>query len=109
MSGKWEGRKVHKARAYWLPRLPVPCARCRRPVIHDPAKRFGGWHVGHVHDRWAGGSDDISNTWPEHDRCNLSAGGRVGAAITNTRRAESAPTSSTRAMAPERDRRIRGR
>ena len=64
------------------------------------------WHVGHVVDRWMGGPDDISNTWPEHARCNMSAGGKIGAQITNTRRAEVATSSS---MAPERDRRIRGR
>lgn len=107
MSGKWAGRKVHSARAYWLPRLPVPCARCKRLVIHDPAKKFGGWHVGHQVDRWLDGPDDISNQWPEHDKCNLSAGGKVGAAITNTRRAQITMPTST--MAPERDRRIRGR
>lgn len=105
MSEKWAGTKVRKARAYWLPKLPVPCARCGRPVVHIEGKRAGGWNVGHVHDRWAGGPDDISNTWPEHARCNMSAGGKVGAAMTNARREESAAVS----MLPERSRRIRGR
>lgn len=102
MSGAWAGRKVQRARAYWQARLPVPCRRCRRPVMPDQK-----WHVGHVIDRWAGGPDDISNTWPEHAGCNLSAGGKVGAAITNTRKAEAVTV--RRGMTPERDRRIRGR
>ena len=105
MSGTWSGDKVRKARAFWLPQLPVPCAKCGKPVTHDSTKRAGGWNVGHVHDRWAGGSDDIANTWPEHDRCNMSAGGKVGAAMTNRHKESAAAV----AMMPERSRRIRGR
>ena len=43
------------------------------------------------------------NTWPEHTHCNTSAGGRLGAAITNARRRVTRPT-----MVAERDRGIRG-
>ena len=89
MSGKgqaWSGRTVTDARAYWRPRLPLPCRRCGRPVVHDPTRRYGGWHVGHIIDRALGGSvTDRSNQWVEHDRCNMRAGGQLGAAITNAR------------------------
>lgn len=108
MSDKWSGAVVRNARAYWLPKLPVPCSRCKRPVIHDERKRAGGWHVGHVIDRWMGGPDDISNTWPEHDHCNMSAGGKVGAAMTN-RAHEGRRELAKVTMIPERTRRIRGR
>lgn len=107
MAGKWQGSDVRKARAHWAPALPVPCARCGKPVMNDPAKRAGGWHVGHVIDRWMGGPDDISNTWPEHDTCNMSAGGKVGAAMTNRSREVRNPASVS--MIPEQTRRIRGR
>ena len=104
MADKWAGRKVQEARDYWMKRLPVPCAKCGRPVLHDPSKRAGGWNVGHQIDRWMGGPDELSNTWPEHAHCNMSAGGRVGAAMTNRNR-----TPATVTMLPERTRRIRGR
>lgn len=97
-SSRWAGRKVGKARAYWSRRLPLACRRCGRPVT--PGQR---WQVGHILDRALGGDDGIENQWPEHQRCNLSAGGRLGAAITNSRRARAA-----RSMPPERRRGIRG-
>lgn len=87
MAGTWSGRKVTNARAYWRPRLPLPCWRCGRMVVHDPNKPHGGWTVGHLIDRALGGSDAISNTWPECSRCNFGAGGKAGARITNARRA----------------------
>lgn len=99
----WSGRTVTNARAYWRPRLPLPCRRCGRPVVHDPAKRYGGWHVGHIVDRALGGSDHVSNQWPEHDGCNMSAGGKAGAAITNARR-----PGAVAALQSERERGIRG-
>jgi len=83
MSSTWSGRKVTNARAYWAARLPLPCRRCGRPVL-----KTQNWHVGHIHDRALGGSDRISNTYPEHARCNTSAGGKQGAAITNARRSQ---------------------
>lgn len=86
MTQRWAGSVVRAARAHWLPRLPLPCRRCGRPVVNDPSKRNGGWTVGHIEDRWTGGSDSITNTWPEHSGCNYSAGGKVGAAMTNSRR-----------------------
>lgn len=96
--GRWSGRKVTDARAYWSKRLPLPCRRCRRPV--QPSQR---WHVGHVQDRSLGGSDARTNQWPEHARCNERAGGQLGAAITNARRATAATD-----LASDRARGIRG-
>lgn len=77
----WSGSKVRAARAFWLPRLPLPCRRCGR-IVTSSMK----WQVGHIIDRALGGPDTIDNTYPEHARCNLSAGGKLGAAKTNARR-----------------------
>ncbi|WP_374199119.1 HNH endonuclease signature motif containing protein [Actinotalea ferrariae] len=76
-----------------------PCARCGRPITLAMK-----WDVGHILDRALGGSDDLTNTRPEHSRCNQAAGGQRGAAITNARRAATNP----RALPPARDRGIRG-
>lgn len=95
MSTRWAGSVVVKARAYWRPRLPVPCCRCGRPVHHDPRKRAGGWHVDHYPiPRSAGGTE----TWPAHDLCNTSDGGKVGAAITNSRRRPRRPNGNIRGV-----------
>jgi hypothetical protein len=59
----------------------APCRRCGRPVT------LAAYDAGHIDDRYAGGADDPANAWPEHPRCNRSAGGKVGAAITNAKRA----------------------
>lgn len=78
----WSGSKVRRARTYWQQRLPLPCWRCGRVLT-----RYSKWTVGHVIDRAAGGSTtDPANQWPECASCNFSAGGKVGAAITNARR-----------------------
>ena len=41
------------------------------------------WHAGHIQDRAQGGSDSRNNYAPEHATCNMSNGGKLGAAITN--------------------------
>lgn len=53
--------------------LPVECAKCGLPIYPDQA-----WDLGHQVDRALGGLDDPSNIWPEHARCNRSAGGHLG-------------------------------
>lgn len=79
----WSGRQVTNARAYWRPRLPVPCCRCQKPVIPDPRLPHDGWQVDHWPvPREMGGTE----TWPAHSKCNMSAGGKRGAAIINARR-----------------------
>jgi hypothetical protein len=68
-----------KLRAQWEPKVragAVDCARCRRPILPGQA-----WQLGH-HDQ-----DRGRYNGPEHARCNLQAGGRAGAAVTNGQRA----------------------
>lgn len=64
-------------RAAWQARLDagavVACWRCGRCIPREPRL----WQLGH---RPSGPS------LPEHPRCNMSAGGRIGAAITNAKR-----------------------
>ena len=98
----WSGRKVTTARAHWRGRLqagPLPCYRCGKPVtVHDR------WTVEHLLERAYGGSEtDVSNQWVAHLHCNSSAGGRIGAAITNGRR-----SATVERMDSERSRGIRG-
>lgn len=100
--GRWAGTPVTRARAYWAARLPLPCSRCGKPVIPDTTKPDHGWQVDHWPiPRELGGTD----TWPAHRTCNLLAGAKRGAQITNTRRNQ---TANTPAWAPETERKIRG-
>lgn len=89
----WSGRKVMKARAFWRPRLPLPCYRCGRPVRPDHR-----WTVEHIRRRGEGGAEGVENQWVSHASCNFRDGGRAGgargAAITNARRT----TTSTRRL-----------
>ncbi|ARU50135.1 hypothetical protein CBR64_00130 [Cellulosimicrobium cellulans] len=84
-STSWSGREVTTAREYWTGRLraagALPCRRCGRPLTV-----LSRWTVGHIIDRDAGGPKTRANEWPEHARCNFSAGGKIGAAKTNARR-----------------------
>jgi hypothetical protein len=52
-------------------------------VIHDPRRKAGGWHPDHYPVRREDGGTRVV---PAHDTCNLSDGGKRGAAITNARR-----------------------
>lgn len=62
------------------------------------------WTVEHLLERAYGGSEtDVSNQWVAHYTCNSSAGGRIGAAITNGRRA-----TTVERMDSEHSRGIRG-
>jgi hypothetical protein len=102
----WSGHLATRARAYWAPLVEAGeahCRRCGHLITPNPNARDRGWHVGHVIDRALGGTDTLDNTWPEHSRCNLSAGGKLGVALTARRRTDT----PTRTMPPERERRIR--
>ncbi len=68
---------------------PVMCIGCGRAITPD--QRFD---VGHIIDHHLGGSHDLSNLGPQHRRENRSAGGRVGATITNggSRKSRRLPT-----------------
>ena len=87
---KWGGNDSRKARAHCrqlLQQGPVPCQRCNREITSaDPES---SWHAGHLEDHATGGSDtDTANFYPEHVKCNTSAGGKLGAAITNGHKLE---------------------
>ena len=105
MSG-WGGREAQRARDQWRPAVTsgaVLCCRCGKPIRPDPAKRGHGWQVDHWPiPREFGGTE----TWPAHSLCNMSAGGRRGAEITNARKLEA---KQLERMPSERERRIRGR
>lgn len=82
---KWGGRKVTKARDTVRAMLPAPCWRgCGKVITRDWPEK--DWHAGHVNGRAEGGPDNVTNYLPECRWCNLSEGGKVGAAITNGKR-----------------------
>lgn len=81
----WGGAKSRNARAIVRAQLPACCWRCGKLISPDDPE--SSWHAGHVTDRAAGGEDSSGNYAPECSACNLSAGGKVGAAITNANRA----------------------
>lgn len=56
----------------------VRCVDCGRPV-HEGQR----WDVGHIIRPANGGTHDYENLGASHRRCNRSAGGRVGAMMTN--------------------------
>jgi hypothetical protein len=82
-SGKkaWGGRASTNARKIVRAMLPAGCWRCGKELTPDMPET--AWHAGHVQDRGQGGADSASNYAPECASCNLSAGGKLGAAITN--------------------------
>lgn len=84
-SSRWGGSASRRARAYWAPRLPVPCCRCGLPVVPDPSQSSDGWQPDHWPiPREFGGTE----TWPAHAHCNLSAGGKRGAEIVKAKRSQ---------------------
>ena len=89
-SRKWGGRDSERARAHCRALLPAACWRgCGRVITPDwPDK---DWHAGHLEDRAQGGARDPLGTLPECRWCNTSAGGKLGAAITNGTRAAVVP------------------
>jgi hypothetical protein len=64
--------------------LPQPCVECGRVVLPTDA-----WQVGHRQAAALGGQPTMANTGPVHTACNRKAGGRLGAQITNAKRAQS--------------------
>lgn len=77
-----------KLRAVIKPQLPLPCVNCPHQVTPDQP-----WQVGHRRDAARGGRPTIANTGPSHSwcpsckrRCNQVSGGRLGAAIANSKR-----------------------
>jgi 5-methylcytosine-specific restriction endonuclease McrA len=62
-------------------RLPLPCIECGQPVTAEQA-----WHVAHIVPASQGGQTNVNNCGAAHARCNLRSGGKLGAAVVNTRR-----------------------
>lgn len=79
---RWGGRKSTNARAKVRAMLPAPCHRCGGIITRaDPES---SWHADHTTERMYGGGD--TDLAPAHAGCNTSAGGKIGARITNSRR-----------------------
>lgn len=75
----WAGR-TQAIRKRLEPTLPAPCVqRCGRLV--EPGQL---WDVAHLTDLALGG--DLHHYGVAHRSCNRSAGGRLGAAMSNKRR-----------------------
>lgn len=101
---RWGGSEARRLRALWRPRLPVPCCRCGRPVVPVDGVRGEGWQVDHYPiPREMGGTE----TWPAHATCNMAAGGRRGAQLTNAKKRSRKADESIRS-GDERIRNIRG-
>lgn len=67
--------------------LPSPCVNtCYLGGVVYPGQPFD---VGHIVGIEAGGTNERSNVGAAHQSCNRSDGGKVGARITNSRRAAS--------------------
>ena len=88
---KWGGHASTKARAHVRRMLPAGCVRCGGIVTDEM-----DWHADHIQERHDNGTDSPSNLGPAHARCNESAGGRIGAAITNGTRVTPAPINRER-------------
>jgi hypothetical protein len=83
---RWGGARSAKARAVVKRMLPAACTRCGGLVTDEME-----WHADHIQERSTGGQDSPDNYGPAHAHCNTSAGGRIGAAITNGTRVTPAP------------------
>lgn len=75
---RWGGNDSAKARAIVAPTLPRPCTRCGETVTADMK-----WHADHILEDVFGGTSTPDNLGPAHKHCNESAGGKIGAAMTN--------------------------
>jgi 5-methylcytosine-specific restriction endonuclease McrA len=72
--------------------LPLPCVEgCGQPVTKDQT-----WHVAHLNPAMLGGKTTSTNVGPAHAKCNLRAGGRMGAAVTNAKRSTQEQTKEGR-------------
>ncbi|GAB7039715.1 MULTISPECIES: hypothetical protein [Catenuloplanes] len=77
------GHAHQRERERWRPRVEAGLVDCHAGRCIEPERAIAAdaaWDLGHNDDRTAW-------TGPEHLRCNRSAGGRNGAAVTNGQRA----------------------
>lgn len=59
----------------------APCAVCGGEFLWDVSHlHSNSFTAGHIISVIEGGTDELDNLRPEHRACNLSAGGRIGAA-----------------------------
>lgn len=69
----------------------LPCAQTLAPTgrcqLGGVVYAHQAWDIGHIVDWGLGGTDDESNLWPAHRKCNRSDGGTAGATKTNRARA----------------------
>ena len=84
MTANIHTRTWRRTRANWqhtINTTTTHCWRCGNPIPpHTPT----AWDLGHKTDRHHGGTNNPTNLAPECARnCNRSAGGHLGAAITN--------------------------
>jgi len=73
--------RAPKVREVIASRLPLPCVDCGRPVHPEHS-----WHVGHRIPASQGGQTTVENCGPSHVKCNLKAGGKLGAQARNNSR-----------------------
>ena len=68
------GRRRQKMRVYWEMQLPATCPRCGQ-TIHPWHK----WDMGHIlpMHRYPQLEFELSNTRPEHARCNRADGAHI--------------------------------
>lgn len=109
MAKRWAGWQVTQARNYWRSRVEagIKCSKCKKPIGKGQK-----WHVDHLVPRELGGQAlGLAYTWPAHDHCNTSDGGKRGAEITNAKkRAKKMNTNNTEPLNAQakRDMGIRG-
>jgi hypothetical protein len=84
-TAKGYGASHQALRKRWKPVVEAGLVRCARCGKLIPAG--ARWELGHVD-----GSQKMAYSGPEHFLCNRSAGGKKGAAITNSLRTAQAPT-----------------
>ena len=80
---RWGGNRSTEARKRVRAMLPAPCRSCGGIISPDDPEST--WHAGHDQDRVETEALGLpeADVFPEHATCNTSAGGRVGAAMTN--------------------------
>lgn len=86
---RWSGSASRRARAALRPLVEgggATCCRCGRPIRPGTSWQADHWPIAREH-----GGTEIA---PAHSRCNLAAGGRRGAQLTNSRRWPAYPAAS---------------
>lgn len=89
---RWGGSRSTEARKRVRAMLPAPCRSCGIIITaEDPEST---WHAGHDVDRVETEALGLpeAEVFPEHAKCNTSAGGRIGAAMTNNQTSGPAPS-----------------